>query len=83
MKDVILVKILVEEKALVKLLKTMGRGREYATRALLTKLGAYGYGHKSLLKAQKKGLVERKTVKIKVFNKLTSDGKKILGIASK
>jgi hypothetical protein len=81
MKDVILVKILVEEKALVKLLKTIGRGREHATRALLTKLGAYGYGHKFLLKAQKKGLVVRKTVKNKVFNKLTSDGKKILVIA--
>ena len=37
MKDAILVKILVEKKALVKLLKTIGRGREYATRALLTK----------------------------------------------
>ena len=42
MKDARLVKILVEEKALVKLLKTIGRGREYATRELLTKLGAYG-----------------------------------------
>ena len=81
MKDAILVKILLEEKALVKLLKTISRGREYATRALLTKVGAYGYGHKLLLKAQKKDLVERKTVKNKVFNKLTSDGKKILVIA--
>jgi hypothetical protein len=81
MKDARLVKILVEEKALVKLLKTIGRGREYATRELLTKLGAYGYGHKLLLKAQKKGLVDRKTVKNKVFNKLTSDGKKIVMIA--
>ena len=81
MKDARLVKILVEEKALVKLLKTIGRGREYTTRELLTKLGAYGYGHKLLLKAQKRGLVERKTVKNKVFNKLTSDGKKIVMIA--
>ena len=81
MKDARLVKILVEEKALVKLLKTIGRGREYATRELLPKLGAYGYGHKLLLKAQKRGLVERKTVKNKVFNKLTSDGKKIVMIA--
>ncbi len=80
MKDARLVKILVEEKALVKLLKTIGRGREYATRELLTKLGAYGYGHKLLLKAQKR-LVERKTVKNKVFNRLTSDGKKIVMIA--
>jgi phage FluMu protein Com len=81
MKDARLVKILVEEKALVKLLKTIGQGREYPTRELLTKLGAYGYGHKLLLKAQKRGLVERKTVKNKVFNKLTSDGKKIVMIA--
>jgi hypothetical protein len=53
MKDTRLLKILVEEKALVKLLKTIGSGREYPTRELLTKLGAYGYGHKLLLKAQK------------------------------
>ena len=32
-------------------------------------------------KGQKRGLVERKTVKKKVFNKLTSDGKKIVMIA--
>jgi len=50
-------------------------------RELLTKLGAYGYGHKLLLKAQKRGLVDRKTVKNKVFNKLTTDGKKIVKIA--
>jgi len=81
MQDSRLVKILVEEKALVKLLKTIGQGREYPTRELLTKLGAYGYRHKLLLKAQKRGLVERKTVKNKVFNKLTSDGKKIVMIA--
>lgn len=77
MKDARLVKILVEEKALVKLLKTIGRGREYATRELLPKLGAYGYGHKLLLKAQKSGLVEQKNVKNKIFNKLTSEGRKL------
>jgi phage FluMu protein Com len=81
MKDARLLKILVEERAMVKVLKTIGQGREYPTRELLTKLGAYGYGHKLLLKAQKRGLVERKTVKNKVFNKLTSDGKKIVMIA--
>ncbi len=81
MKDARLLKILVEERAMVKVLKTIGQGREYPTRELLTKLGAYGYGHKLLLKAQKRGLVDRKTVKNKVFNKLTSDGKKIVMIA--
>lgn len=81
MKDTRLLKILVEERALVKLLKTMGSGREYPTRDLLTKLGAYGYGHKLLIKAQKRGLVNRKIVKNKVINRLTSDGKKIVKIA--
>ena len=74
MKDARLLKILVEERAMVKVLKTIGQGREYPTRELLTKLGAYGYGHKLLLKAQKRGLVDRKTVK-------NSDGKKIVMLA--
>ena len=81
MKDARLLKVLVERKALVKLLKTIGPGKRYATRELLTKLGAYGYGHKLLLQADKLGLVDRKTVKNKVFNSLTSDGKKIVMIA--
>jgi len=81
MKDARLLKILVEEKALVKLLRTIGQGKGYPTRELLTKLGAYGYGNKLLLKAHKRGLVDRKTVKNKVYNSLTSDGRKIVTIA--
>jgi hypothetical protein len=81
MKDTRLVKILVEQKALVKLLKTIGLGRGYSTRELLTKLGTYGYGHKLLLRAHKNGLVDRKNEKNKVYNSLTSDGKKIVAIA--
>lgn len=81
MKDAKLLKILVEERALIKLLKTIGTGKGYPTRELLTKLGAYGYGHKLLLKAHKKGLVERKTIKNKVVNSLSTDGKKLVAIA--
>ena len=81
MKDAKLLKVLVEQKALVKVLKTIGAGKGYSTRELLTKLGAYGYGHKLLLQADKLGLVDRKTVKNKIFNSLTSDGKKIVMIA--
>jgi hypothetical protein len=80
-KDAKLLKVLVEQKALVKLLKTIGAGKGYSTRELLTKLGAYGYGHKLLLKADKLGLVDRKTVKNKIFNRLTGDGKKIIALA--
>ncbi|CAN5472272.1 hypothetical protein BH18THE1_BH18THE1_15870 [soil metagenome] len=81
MKEARLLKILVEERGLVRLLKTLGIGRGYPTRELLTKLGAYGYGHKLLLKAQKRGLVARKGVKNKVFNSLTEDGKKLVKLA--
>jgi DNA-binding PadR family transcriptional regulator len=44
-------------------------------------LGAYGYGHKLLLRAERKGLVERTTVKNKIKNKLTPNGKKVLKLA--
>ncbi len=81
MKEARLLKILVEERGLVRLLKTLGIGKGYPTRELLTKLGAYGYGHKLLLKAQKRGLVARKGVKNKVFNSLTEDGKKLVKLA--
>ena len=81
MKDAKLLKVLVEQKALVKVLKTIGTGKGYSTRELLTKLGAYGYGHKLLLQADKLGLVDRKTVKNKVFNTLTSEGKKLVNLA--
>ena len=81
MKETTLLKILVEEKSLVKLLKILGNGKGYSTRELLTKLGAYGYGHKQLLKAQKRGLVVRKSVKNRVFNNLTDDGKRLVKLA--
>jgi hypothetical protein len=80
-KDAKLLKVLVEQKALVKVLKTIGTGKGYSTRELLTKLGAYGYGHKLLLRADKLGLVDRKTIKNKVFNTLTSEGKKLVMLA--
>ena len=70
-----------EEKALARLLKTLGTGIGYSTRKLLTRLGAYGYGDKHPLKAQKRGLVARKSVKNKVFNNLTEDGNKLLKLA--
>lgn len=81
MKDAKLLKVLVERKALVKLLKTIGTGKGYSTRELLTKLGAYGYGHKLLLQANKLGLVHRKTIKNKIFNTLSSEGKKLVNLA--
>lgn len=73
-------KILIEEKAMVKLLKTIG-DKEYHTRELLKKLGAYGYGHKLLIKAERIGLVERRTNKNRMYNTLTKKGKEVIKLA--
>jgi predicted transcriptional regulator len=75
-----LLKILIEEKAMVKLLKTIGN-KEYHTRELLKKLGAYGYGHKLLIKAERIGLVERRTNKNRMYNTLTKKGKEVIKLA--
>jgi len=75
-----LLKILIEEKAMVKLLKTIG-DKEYHTRELLKKLGAYGYGHKLLIKAERIGLVERRTNKNRMYNTLTKKGKEVIKLA--
>ena len=72
-----LLKILIQEQALVRLLKTIG-DKEYHTRELLKKMGAYGYGHKLLIKAERIGLVERRTSKNKMYNTLTKKGKEVI-----
>ncbi len=81
MRQAYLLRILVKERAIVRLLKTIGYA-EYPTRELLQKLGAYGYGHKLLLKAQRNGLVQRKVVKNKIYNRLTRDGKKLIKLSN-
>lgn len=65
---------------MVKLLKTIG-DKEYHTRELLKKLGAYGYGHKLLIKAERIGLVERRTNKNRMYNALTKKGKEVIKLA--
>jgi DNA-binding HxlR family transcriptional regulator len=79
-KQIQLLRLIVEEKALLKVLKTIGT-REYHTRELLKKVGAYGYGHKLLLEAEKKGLVKRRIVKNRMYNKLTKKGQDLIKLA--
>ncbi|MFL6414011.1 MAG: hypothetical protein ACJ71K_22570 [Nitrososphaeraceae archaeon] len=80
MKQVYLLRLIVREKALIRLLKTIDN-KEYHTRELLKRLGAYGYGHKLLLKAHKIKLVERRVVKNKIYNRLTRKGKELVKLA--
>lgn len=80
MEQIPLLRLIIREKALVKLLKTIDN-KEYHTRELLKRLGAYGYGHKLLLKAHKIKLVERRVVKNKIYNRLTRKGKELVKLA--
>jgi hypothetical protein len=80
MKQVYLLRLIFREKALIKLLKTIDN-EEYHTRELLKRLGAYGHGHKLLLKAHKIKLVERRVVKNKRYNRLTRKGKELVKLA--
>jgi DNA-binding HxlR family transcriptional regulator len=79
-KQVQLLRLIVEEKALLRVLKTIG-DHEYHTRELLKKVGAYGYGHKLLLEAEEKGLVKRRIVKNRMYNKLTKKGQDLIKLA--
>jgi len=79
-KQVLLLRLIVEEKALLRVLRTIG-DQEYHTRHLLKKLGAYGYGHKLLLEAERKGLVKRTIVKNRMYNRLTKKGKDVIKLA--
>lgn len=80
MEQIQLLRLIIREKALVKLLKTIDN-KEYHTRELLKRLGAYGYGHKLLVKAHKIKLVERRVVKNKIYNRLTTKGKELVKLA--
>jgi hypothetical protein len=80
MKQEELLRLMIREKALIRLLKTIG-DREYHTRDLLKRLGAYGYGHKLLVKAHTIKLVERRVVKNKRYNKLTKKGRALVKLA--
>lgn len=75
-----MLRLIVEEKALLRVLKTIGN-HEYHTRELLKKVGAYGYGHKLLLEAEEKGLVKRRIVKNRMYNKLTKKGQDLIKLA--
>jgi len=80
MEQIQLLRLIIREKALVKLLKTIDN-KEYHTRELLKRLGAYGYGHKLLVKAHKIKLVERRGVKNKIYKRLTTKGKELVKLA--
>lgn len=81
-----LLKILVNEKAVVKLVRKIGDGRYY-TRKLLGIMKGWGYGHKLMLKAHRMGLIEREKVKPegkgnwRIYNRVTPLGKKVIKLA--
>jgi len=81
-----LFKLLINESAVIRLLRTIGDGKYY-TRELLNMLGEWGYGHRLLMRAYNLGLIERERMKPegkgnwRVYNRLTRMGKEVIRLA--
>ncbi len=86
-----ILKILINERPLVPLLRILKKNKELHTRELLTTMGSWGYGQSLMKRATTLGLIERK-VKIeksrgrgkpRIYNSLTNKGREVLGLADK
>ena len=86
-----ILKILINERPLVPLLRILKKNKELHTRELLTTMGSWGYGQSLLKQATNLGLIERKVKKEKspgrgkprIYNSLTNKGRDLVGLADK
>jgi hypothetical protein len=84
-------KVLINERPLVPLLRILKKNKELHTRELLITMGSWGYGQSLLKRATNLGLIERKVKKDKsrgrgkprVYNSLTNKGREVVGLADK
>src|SRR5215217_737268 len=86
-----ILKVLINERPLIPLLRVLKNNRELHTRELLIKMGSWGYGQSLMKRATNLGLIERKVKKEKspgrgkprIYNSLTSKGREVIGLADK
>ena len=86
-----ILKVLINERSLIPLLRILKKNKELHTRELLSTMGSWGYGQSLLKKATNLGLIERKVKKEKsagrgkprIYNSLTNKGKDLVGLADK
>jgi hypothetical protein len=86
-----ILKVLINERPLIPLLRILKKNKELHTRELLITMGSWGYGQSLMKKATNLGLIERKIKKEKspgrgkprIYNSLTNKGRDVVGLADK
>ena len=86
-----ILKVLINERSLISLLRVLKKNRELHTRGLLITMGSWGYGQSLMKRATYLGLIERKVKKEKtpgrgkprIYNSLTNKGREVVGLADK
>ena len=86
-----ILKVLINERPLIPLLRILKKNRELHTRELLITMGSWGYVQSLMKRATYLGLIERKLKKEKspgrgkprIYNSLTNKGREVVGLADK
>jgi hypothetical protein len=86
-----ILKVLINERPLIPLLRVLKKNKELHTRELLITMGSWGYGQSLMKRATNLGLIERKVKKDKIpgrgkpriYNSLTNKGREVVGLADK
>ena len=86
-----ILKVLINERPLISLLRVLKKNKELHTRELLITMGSWGYGQSLMKRATNLGLIERKVKKDKsrgrgkprIYNSLTNKGREVVGLADK
>ena len=86
-----ILKVLLNERPLISLLRILKKNKELHTRELLITMGSWGYGQSLMKRATILELIERKVKKEKsprrgkprIYNSLTNKGREVVGLADK
>jgi hypothetical protein len=89
--DLNILKVLINDRPLIPLLRILKKNKELHTRELLITMGSWGYGQSLMKRATNLGLIERKVKKEKspgrgkprIYNSLTNKGREVVGLADK
>ena len=86
-----IVKVRINERPLIPLLRVLKKNKELHTRELLITMGSWGYGQSLMKRATNLGLIERKVKKEKsrgrgkprIYNALTNKGREVVKLADR
>ena len=89
--DLNILKVLINDRPLIPLLRILKKNKELHTRELLITMGSWGYGQSLMKRATNLGLIERKVKKEKspgrgkprIYNSLTNKGREVVKLADR